>query len=67
MIRVLRILEYTYDTEERKIDDMARWGIHPEGELIPGPGKVIVSRTLSLPNVKESDNFVSGTDRTANT
>jgi len=37
--RVLRLLEYTYDTAERMADDMSRWtipanGSHRAGQLV---------------------------------
>jgi hypothetical protein len=36
MIRVLRLLEYTYDTNERAADDMGRWGVPANGAVHHG-------------------------------
>lgn len=47
-IRVLRVLEYTYDTVESMEHDMERWQIPANGSKTPGSRQVIKSATFPL-------------------
>ena len=45
-IRVLRILEYVYETPERMAQDMQRWGVGANASYEAGRGLTIRSATM---------------------
>lgn len=46
VVRVLRVMEYTYETVERATADMSRWVV--QGEYRPSFDMKIVSRSFPL-------------------
>lgn len=52
-IRVLRLLEYTYDSVEQMDKDMALWQVPANGQHLHGRLK---SATLPLTILKDDDN-----------
>lgn len=58
-IRVLRVLEYTYENEQVMIEDMQRWGVQGT-HVVPGRGEsrarmIIKSAVVSPEFVKDED------------
>ncbi len=46
-IRVLRLIEYVYDTPDEAQKDMERWGVPANGSYSPNPSKSIRSAIIS--------------------
>jgi len=48
MIRVVRLLEYTYGSVEQAAEDMRRWQVGINGAYRPNPHMTIASATLPI-------------------
>jgi hypothetical protein len=57
MIRVLRLMEYVYETPEQAQEDMERWQVPSNGSKVftPKSGKVIRSSTIIDLNYEADD------------
>lgn len=55
MIRVLRLLEYEYDTPERAEQDMGRWQIPANGSYNKAYGIVVRSSVIINLNAKKEE------------
>lgn len=46
--RIVRLMVYTYDTEERMLKDMEQWAVPPTGSKSHGAGLTIRSALLPV-------------------
>lgn len=51
-IRVLRVLEYTYDTAEHMIADRARWQVQ---DVFNPNNSTTIKSTVMIPDVSDED------------
>ena len=57
-VRVLRLIEYTYDTPQRAEEDMAKWQMPANGTRYLGGGKVLRSAIITDLNFEEKPNTI---------
>lgn len=58
MIRVLRVMEYEYDTLEQANADMARWQVPAVGSKKFGPKAALIKSTVLLPHYEMAKQHV---------
>lgn len=54
-VRVLRIIEYTYDTQKIAENDMGRWNVPANGTYKRAEGRIIKSATIMDLNFKDDE------------
>ncbi len=57
MIRVLRVMEYEYETIEAANADMARWQVPPTGDKKFGPLAPMIRSSVMLPQAVTDDDL----------